>query len=162
MSYKRTLTLFPILITCILFFLTACTTEPEKNHILITHSDQPEPTEFPADVEYNYIIEDGYKLPKDTILVTFDWKQNGSYNQKFWMYEVKKNEEGYTILGTDYEGFYVEDVTELGYSPVSELTQRKGTITIRVANKNQYEKVLGKHPYKKGTHLFEDILVKEK
>jgi hypothetical protein len=152
--------MFMLLFLTILI-LSACNNEPEKNHILITHSDQPEPTDFPADVTYNYIIEDGYELPKDNLMVTFKWKQNGSYNQKFWLYEVKQNEDGYTVIDTEYDGFYVADIEELGYSPVSTLIEHKGTFVVNVKNKAQYEAVIGDHPYKKGTHQFEDILIKK-
>lgn len=161
MANKKTI--FPLLalFLSILLLLTACSTEEYRNNILITHSDQPAPDNYPADVQYNYVIRDGYKLPKDDMLVTFAWKRDGSNSQRFWMFEVKESEKGYTVLGTDYEGFYVEDITELGYSPISHLTQEKGTITIRVENEVQYHVVVGQYPQIIGTHLFEDILVKE-
>lgn len=148
-----------IVMMLIVFLLSACSSDREKNHILITHSDQPTPTEFPANVEYNYVIEDGYKLPKDNMLATFKWHQNGNFNMKFWMYEVKQNEDGYTVLDSEYDGFYVDDITELGYSPVSTLSQHKGTFTVTVKNESQYKAVVGEHPYKRGTHQFEEKLI---
>jgi hypothetical protein len=148
-----------VLLTITVLLLSACTSEREKNNILITHTDNSEPTKYPADVEYQYMIKEGFKLPKENMLVTFKWHMTGSHNQEFWLYEVTKDEKGYSLLDNDYEGFYVKDLTKLGYSPVSEISNHEGTITVRVANETQYRKVIGKHPYTSGTHLFEELLV---
>lgn len=140
-----------------ILLLSACSAEPHENKILITHSDQPKPTTFPADVEYNYIIKDGYKLPDEQMMVTFKWHQNGSYSRTYWMYQVKQKDDGYSILDTDYEGFYVDDITKFGFSPVSVLSDRKGTFTLSVDSESKYENPIGES----GVHLFEELLVKE-
>lgn len=146
----------------IMMVISGCSGEREKNRILISHSDQDQPRSFPADVEYHYIIQEGYELPKEDMLVTFKYKKNGSHNQKFWMYQVKKSDEGYTVLDTEHEGFYVEDITQFGYSPVSTLSGNKGTFTVTVENEPQYERVVGEHPYSLGVYQFQEKLVPSK
>jgi len=139
----------------LLIFLFGCSATPKENVLLITHSNQPKPLTFPADVTYDYIIKDGYKLPQDNMQVTFKWNQNGSHSRTYWLYQVKEKDGGYSVLNTEHEGFYVDDIMEFGYSPVSVLTDKKGSFTITVDNESKYENPLN------GVHLFEELLVKE-
>lgn len=139
-----------------LLFFSACSATPKENMLLITHSDQPKPRTFPADVTFDYIIKDGYKLPQNNLKVTFKWHQTGSYGRSYWLYQVKEKDGGYSVLNTEHEGFYVDDITEFDYSPVSVLTDKKGSFTITVQSENKYD-----YPLMNGVHLFEELLVKE-
>lgn len=131
MTYKKVFILLSVLLIALVVGCEA--TKPD----IIFHVEQQGDKKYPRQVEIKYFTPNDERTFGEDVLITFKWKQ--ARFPYYEVYPVRKTDEGYIIVGSDYEDFSIPDPTEIGFTSVKTLPTQNGSFQMDFANEVQYD-----------------------
>lgn len=124
-----------LLILCIVVGTGCNLSEATDPEVLFKVAQKENKIKYPAELEVKYYIPNDKKISSEKTLIVFKWQSS-----RFPYYEifpVQKTEDGYVIIGSEYEDFSIPDPTEMGFSTVKVLDKQNGSFQMKFANHDQ-------------------------